>query len=73
VEGNLIGGDSNLLSARCAGASRLLESIVYQATPRDPLVIIAVVLTMGPVGIGAAYRPVRRALMLNPAEVLRQD
>jgi ABC-type antimicrobial peptide transport system permease subunit len=54
-------------------ASRVLGSIVYQATPRDPLVIIAVVLTMGAVGIGAGYRPARHALMLDPAEVLRQD
>ena len=55
------------------GASRLLASIVYQATPRDPWVIIAVVLTMGAIGLAAAYRPARRALMLDPAEVLRQD
>jgi ABC-type lipoprotein release transport system permease subunit len=55
------------------GASRLLASIVYQATPRDPLVIIAVVLTMGDIGLAAAYRPARRALMLDPAEILRQD
>jgi ABC-type antimicrobial peptide transport system permease subunit len=55
------------------GASRLLGSIVYQATPRDPLVIIAVVLTMGTVGIAAAYRPARRALTLDPAEVLHED
>ncbi len=55
------------------GASRLLASVVYQATPRDPLVIIAVVLTMGAVGIAAAYRPARRAMSLDPAEVLRQD
>ncbi len=54
-------------------ASRVLGSIVYQATPRDPWVIIAVVLTMGAAGIGAGYRPARRALMLDPAEVLRQD
>jgi ABC-type antimicrobial peptide transport system permease subunit len=56
-----------------AGASRLLVSVVYQATPRDPWVIISVVLTMGAVGIGAAYRPARRALSLDPVEVLRQD
>jgi ABC-type antimicrobial peptide transport system permease subunit len=55
------------------GASRLLESIVYQATSRDPLVIFAVTVTMGAVGIAAAYRPARRALMLDPVEVLRQD
>jgi predicted permease len=55
------------------GTSRLLASIVYQATPRDPLVIMAVVLTMGAVGIAAAYRPARRVLTLDPAEVLRQD
>src|SRR5579871_1505961 len=52
-------------------ASHLLASIVYQATPRDPLVIIAVVLTMGSVGVAAAYRPCQRALTLDPAQVLR--
>ena len=55
------------------GASRLLASIVYEATPRDPLVIIAVTLTMGAVAIGAAYHPARRVLRLDPVEVLRQD
>jgi ABC-type lipoprotein release transport system permease subunit len=55
------------------GASRLLESIVYQATSRDPMVILSVTVTMGAVGIAAAYRPARRALMLDPVEVLRQD
>ena len=55
------------------GASRLLESIVYQATSRDPLVILSVTVTMGAVGIAAAYRPARRALMLDPVEVLRLD
>src|SRR5215471_12860449 len=55
------------------GASRLLASIVYQATSRDPLVILSVTVTMGAVGIAAAYRPARRALMLDPVEVLRLD
>jgi predicted permease len=54
-------------------AARLLESIVYQAKPNDPIVIIAVVLTVGTTGIAAAYRPARRALRLDAAEVLRQD
>ena len=54
-------------------ASRLMASIVYQATPRDPWVIIAVVLTMGAVAFAAAYRPARRALRLDPIQVLRQD
>lgn len=54
-------------------ASRLLASIVYEATSRDPLVIIAVIFTMGAIGIAAAYQPARRALVLDPAEVLRQE
>ncbi|HEX6893648.1 MAG TPA: FtsX-like permease family protein, partial [Bryobacteraceae bacterium] len=54
-------------------ASRLMASIVYQATSRDPLVIVAVVLTMGAVAIAAAYRPARRAMRLDPIQVLRQD
>jgi hypothetical protein len=44
--------------------------IVYQASPRDPLVLGGVIVTMGVVGLAAGYRPVRRALSIDPAEVL---
>jgi putative ABC transport system permease protein len=56
-----------------AAASRLLGAIVYQATPRDPFVLLAVIATMGVVTAGALAGPVRRALSLDPARALRQE
>jgi predicted permease len=68
-----------LLSGSAAGlllgtmASQLLAQIVYQATPRDPLVFAGVMLTMAILGLLAAWIPARRALAIDPAELLREE
>ena len=54
-------------------ASRVLASIVYEATPRDPLVLAGVVLTMLVVGLAAMWIPARRALSLDPMTLLREE
>jgi predicted permease len=54
-------------------ASRLLASVVYQATPRDPLVLAGVVLAMALVGLLATWIPAQRALSIHPATLLRED
>ena len=54
-------------------ATRVLSSIVYQATPRDPLILGGVVLTMLWVGILAATIPARRALAADPMTLLREE
>ena len=54
-------------------ASKLLASIVYQATASDPLVILAVALTMALIGLLSAAFPARRALSINPAKLLRDE
>jgi ABC-type antimicrobial peptide transport system permease subunit len=54
-------------------ASRVLASIVYQATPRDPLVLTAVVLAMAFIGLLATWVPAQRALSLDPLTLLRED
>jgi predicted permease len=54
-------------------ASRLLASIVYKATPNDPLVLAGVVLTMLLVGALATWIPARRVLAVDPVQVLRQE
>jgi predicted permease len=54
-------------------ASRLLALIVYQATPRDPLVWAGVVLAMALVGLVATLIPARRALSLDPWVLLREE
>jgi predicted permease len=54
-------------------ASRVLASIVYQATPRDPLVLGGVVLTMLLLGLFATWIPAQRALSIDPLKLLRED
>ena len=54
-------------------ASRVLASIVYQATPRDPLVLAGVVLAMALLGLLATWIPARRALSIDPAILLREE
>ncbi|PYP93423.1 MAG: ABC transporter substrate-binding protein [Candidatus Angelobacter sp. Gp1-AA117] len=53
-------------------ASRVLAFVVYQATPRDPLVLAGVVLAMALVGLVASWIPARRALSINPLMLLRE-
>jgi predicted permease len=54
-------------------ASRVLASIVYQATPRDPLVLAGVVLAMLLLGLLATWIPAQRALSLDPVTLLREE
>jgi ABC-type antimicrobial peptide transport system permease subunit len=54
-------------------ASRVLAFIVYQATPRDPLVLAGVVLAMLLLGLLATWIPARLALSLNPVTLLREE
>ena len=56
-----------------AGATKLLSFIVYQATPRDPLVLAGVVVTMVLVGLVAAWIPAQRALAADPLILLREE
>jgi len=54
-------------------ASRVLASIVYQATPRDPLVLAGVVLAMLLLGLVATWIPAQRALSVDPLILLREE
>jgi predicted permease len=54
-------------------ASRVMAFIVYQATPRDPLVLAGAVLAMGLLGLLATWIPARRALSLDPVTLLREE
>ncbi|MGC2391722.1 MAG: ABC transporter permease [Candidatus Acidiferrum sp.] len=54
-------------------ASRVLASIVYQATPRDPIVLAGVVLAMALLGLLATWIPAQRALSLDPLILLRDE
>lgn len=53
--------------------TRVLSSIVYQATPKDPFVLGGVTLTMLLLGLMAAWLPARRALSVDPLILLREE
>ncbi len=54
-------------------ATRVLSFIVYQATPKDPLVLVGVSVTMLLLGVVAAWIPARRALAVDPLVLLREE
>jgi len=54
-------------------ASKVLSYIVYQAAPRDPVVLGEVVLTMLVLGLAAAWVPAQKALAVNPMILMREE
>ena len=54
-------------------ATRVLSFIVYQATPKDPMVLGAVIFAMLLLGLVATWIPAQRALAVNPLTLLRED
>jgi len=51
----------------------VLSFIVYQATPKDPFVLVGVLLTMLALGLAAAWIPAQRALGVNPMILMREE
>jgi len=60
------------LAAAFAG-SRLIESLLYGVTPRDPGVFVATTLGLLLVALVACWLPARRAARLSPLEALRSE
>jgi ABC-type antimicrobial peptide transport system permease subunit len=54
-------------------ATRVLSYVVYQASPRDPLVLGGVVAVMLLLGVLAAWIPAQRALKADPLALLREE
>jgi len=54
-------------------ASTVLSAVVYQATPRDPLVLAGVVVVMLLLGLLATWIPAQRALSADPLKLLREE
>ena len=53
--------------------SRVLASTVYQASPRDPVVLTGVVVAMAFRGLVATWIPAHGALSIDPAILLREE
>lgn len=54
-------------------ATKVLAAVVYQASPRDPLVLGGVVMAMALLGLIATWIPAQRALHVNPMMLLREE
>ena len=52
--------------------SSLMSHLVAYATPRDPLILAGVLLTMLLLGLLATFIPARRTLAIDPAKLLRE-
>jgi len=55
-----------------AGA-RVLNGLLFQVKPHDPLVYVAVATLLGVVAVAASYIPATRASSIDPLTALRQD
>jgi ABC-type lipoprotein release transport system permease subunit len=69
----LLGGGSVVGLLAAALSNRLLQHIVYQPNPQDPIVLGGTVLTMALLGITASAIPARRALAVDPSKLMRED
>ncbi|MGD8330894.1 MAG: ABC transporter permease [Acidobacteriota bacterium] len=64
------------LIAGIAGAlalTRLLESMLYEVTPTDPLTLVAAALVFLLVALAAVWLPARSATRIDPMEALRYE
>jgi predicted permease len=54
-------------------ASRVLAFLVYQASPRDPVVVVGVALAMLLLGLLGTWIPAQRALAVSPLLLMREE
>jgi predicted permease len=55
------------------GIARLMSTLIYGISPADPLTFIGGAVVLLLVGFLASYLPARRAMNLNPVDVLRSE
>jgi putative ABC transport system permease protein len=56
-----------------AGASRLLDRLLFGVPPLDPLTFAGAAVLFAAIGLAACYLPVRRATRINAVEALRYE
>ncbi len=66
-----VGGLIGMIGA-CA-LTRVLRGLLYEVSPTDPFTLVAVVLLLVVVALGACWLPARRAMRVDPMEALRYE
>ncbi len=59
--------------AGAVALTRLMESLLFQVSPLDPLALVVACAAMVVVGLFASFVPARRAARVDPMRVLRDD
>jgi len=59
--------------AASLAATRVLSSMLFAVTPKDPETFIAVALLLGAVALAACFVPARRAAKVDPMVALRYE
>jgi predicted permease len=54
-------------------ASKVLSSVVYQASSSDPFVLLSAAVAITAIALAATWVPARRALRIDPVRALRED
>jgi ABC-type antimicrobial peptide transport system permease subunit len=67
----ILGSVVGLILALAMG--KVIASVVYQAQPRDPLVMVGVLITITLLGFSACWSPARRATRVDPMVTLRHE
>ncbi len=53
--------------------ARVMQSLLFQVSPSDPVTYLAVTLLLAGIALAAAYAPARRAALVDPIETLRAE
>jgi predicted permease len=69
----LVAGGIALGLAGALASGRLVASVLYGVSPRDPATLLAAPLALGAVALFACYLPARRATRVDPMAALRAE
>jgi putative ABC transport system permease protein len=68
-----IGLGAGIGAAMTFAGSRLVQALLFEVSPLDPVALTAAILVLAGVALAAAWLPARRASLLDPLEALRRE